>query len=186
MSRFVIRMALFAGVVSVTAAVPAYGQAGRVRISDAPSRRSVIRAQSPQPAYFSQPKKIIINPDQRNGPPKPMNAPQGRPVSRIPAQDGYVRLGAPMNPVPRPDIPYQVGSTFSTNQAFSPHEMLYPHSYRAMYPPYFYQVRGQWYSILGHMTNHEFWELKGTQVDVDYCSRIPLMSRFQNPILWFE
>lgn len=42
-------------------------------------------------------------------------------------------------PSPRPDIPAEVGWTLVTNPAFHPYEMTYAHSYRAMYPPYYYK-----------------------------------------------
>ena len=45
-----------------------------------------------------------------------------------------------MYPTPLPNIPYQVGATVLTNQALYPHEMLYAHTYRALYPPYYYEV----------------------------------------------
>jgi hypothetical protein len=32
-----------------------------------------------------------------------------------------------------------VGSTVITNQALYPHEMLYAHKYRAIYPPFYYE-----------------------------------------------
>lgn len=173
MSRLVFQRSLLAGMLAAT------------MISSAGAQVGVIRAPSPQPVFDYQPRKIIINPHPGSGPPLPMRH-DAQPVRRIPAQNGYVRLQAPLYPVPRPNIPYQVGSTFNTNQAFAPYEMLYPHSYRALYPPYYYEVNGRWYSILGHMTNHEYWKLRGTSVQVDYCSRIPLMSRFRNPLLWFD
>jgi hypothetical protein len=57
---------------------------------------------------------------------------------------GYVppchpQLNSSLYPCPRPDIPSEVGSTIITNQAFYPHEMLYGHQYRAIYPPFYYE-----------------------------------------------
>ena len=121
------------------------------------------------------PKKIVIDPNQRSGAPKAM--PNGAAKYGSPEQAGYVQLSAPLYPVPRPNIPYQVGATYITNQAFAPHEMLYPHSYRAFYPPYFYRSRGM--TIFGK--THEVWELEGTEVQIEYRSSVPFFSRFRNP-----
>lgn len=51
----------------------------------------------------------------------------------------YPQLNSSLYPCPRPDIPQEVGSTLITNQAFYPHEMLYAHQYRAIYPPFYYE-----------------------------------------------
>jgi len=51
----------------------------------------------------------------------------------------YPPLNSALYPCPRPDVPYEVGRTIITNQALYPHEMLYAHRYRAIYPPYFYK-----------------------------------------------
>src|SRR5262245_24404815 len=63
------------------------------------------------------------------------------PGGAIPADQltgyGYPYLNAPLYPSPQPNVPVQIGSSVYTNQAFAPHEMLYPHTYRAMYPPFF-------------------------------------------------
>ena len=92
----------------------------------------------------------------------------------IPQQPGYVRLGAPMYPSPRPNIPIWSGATMITSPAFAPHEMLYPHTYRAIYPPYYHRVKGGWiWTPLG-IRSHERWELQGTQVEVKYQSRPPI------------
>jgi len=57
------------------------------------------------------------------------------------AQGGqYPQLDASLYPCPRPDIPAEVGGTMITNAAFYPHEMLYAHKYKAMYPPYYYRT----------------------------------------------
>lgn len=134
-------------------------------------------AQGPQrAAYYAPPKKIVIDPHQRRGAPQamPNNAASGR---TLPNQPGYVYLNAPLYPVPRPNIPYQVGSTYITNQAFAPHEMLYPHTYRAMYPPFYYRSTG--ISVFGK--THENWELEGTEVEIEYRSSVPFFSRLRNP-----
>jgi len=88
-------------------------------------------------------------------------------------QSGYVRLNAPMYPCPRPNIPIWTGSTMITNQAFAPHEMLYPHKYRAMYPPFYHRVHGFYFWTPFGMRSHESWRLQGTMVKVNYRSHWP-------------
>jgi hypothetical protein len=88
-------------------------------------------------------------------------------------QEGYVRLGAPLYPSPRPNIPIWVGSTMITNQALAPHEMLYPHTYRAIYPPFYHRVKGGWVLTPFGVRSHEKWELQGTMVQVKYRSSYP-------------
>ena len=84
----------------------------------------------------------------------------------------YPNLHAPLYPTPKPNIPYQTGATIITNQALAPHEMLYPHSYRAMYPPFYYSV---W--SLDHCP-------KGTVVKVKYRSYISPLAKFIPPAIW--
>lgn len=91
---------------------------------------------------------------------------------------GYPYLNAPMYPVPRPDIPYQTGGAFITNQALDPHEMLYAHSYRSMYPPYYYEVVGGWKTLPWGVNQSEHWRLRGTVVTVKYRSSFKLTSGF--------
>lgn len=93
-------------------------------------------------------------------------------VAQYPAP-GYVRLGAPMYPTPRPNIPIWTGSTVITNQAFAPHEMLYAHTYRAIYPPFYHRVKGGWFLTPLGVRSHEHWELQGTTVQVKYRSSYP-------------
>ena len=88
-------------------------------------------------------------------------------------QQGYVRLGAPMYPTPRPNIPIWAGSTMITNQALAPQEMLYPHTYRAIYPPFYHRVKGGWILTPLGVRSHEKWELQGTMVQVKYRSSYP-------------
>jgi hypothetical protein len=88
-------------------------------------------------------------------------------------QQGYVRLGAPMYPTPRPNIPIWTGATMITNQALAPQEMLYPHTYRAMYPPFYHRVKGGWILTPLGVRSHEKWELQGTMVQVKYRSSYP-------------
>ena len=106
--------------------------------------------------------------------PQPIDAGVGMlPPQAAPQQPGYVQLGAPLYPCPRPNIPIWTGSTMITNQAFAPHEMLYPHTYRAMYPPYYHRVKGGWILTPFGIRSHEHWELQGTQVQVKYRSQYP-------------
>ena len=88
-------------------------------------------------------------------------------------QPGYAYLGAPMYPCPRPNIPIWTGSTMITNQALAPHEMLYPHTYRAIYPPFYHRVKGGWILTPFGVRSHEKWELQGTEVQVKYRSSYP-------------
>jgi len=86
--------------------------------------------------------------------------------------------GAPLNPgtalypAPVPGIPQQIGGTSVSNQFLHPHEMLYQHRYRALYPPYYYKVNGKWGVTPFGVWSHEDWHLQGTMVDVKYHSRV--------------
>jgi len=51
----------------------------------------------------------------------------------------FPQINTSLYPSPKPDVPREVGWTVITTPALSPHEMLYAHQYRAMYPPYFYK-----------------------------------------------
>jgi hypothetical protein len=78
-------------------------------------------------------------------------------------------LNSSLYPCPRPDVPYEVGQTLITNQAFYPHEMLYAHRYKALYPPYCYENKCG-------LTCLPFFPkpcLKGTVVKVKYKSTLP-------------
>lgn len=107
-------------------------------------------------------------------PPMPIDASQSAVAPGVPlAEPGYVRLGAPLYPSPRPNIPIWTGSTVITNQALAPHEMLYPHTYRAIYPPYYHRVKGGWWVTPFGVRSHEKWELQGTMVQVKYRAHYP-------------
>lgn len=95
----------------------------------------------------------------------------------------YPQTGASLYPAPVPGIPHQVGGTAIMNQAFHPHEYLYPHRYRALYPPYYYKVNGGWLVTPFGVWSHEDWYLKGTQVDVQYKSHISPLSGFHKPVI---
>ncbi|QDU12137.1 hypothetical protein [Gimesia aquarii] len=96
---------------------------------------------------------------------------------------GYPQLGAPMYPSPKPGIPNYVGRTIITNQALAPQEMLYPHEYKAMYGPYYYNVKGGWMWTPFGMRSHERWKLEGTQVHVKYKSDFGFFPRFIPPLV---
>jgi len=95
---------------------------------------------------------------------------------------GYPYLNAPMYPTPSPNVPYQTGGTMITNQALSPHEMLHPHSYKAMYPPFYYRVRGHWVVTPHGVQSREVWSLEGTTVSVKYRSKWRPFSGFKPAI----
>jgi hypothetical protein len=81
----------------------------------------------------------------------------------------YPALNSSLYPCPRPDVPYEVGQTIITNQAFYPHEMLYCHRYKAIYPPYFYENK----CGLACLPFFPKPRLKGTCVTVKYKTCLP-------------
>lgn len=126
--------------------------------SGMPQQASYLRAENGAGGGFTAP--MPIDPNQ---------VAPGVPV----AEPGYVRLGGAMYPTPRPNIPIWTGSAVITNQALAPHEMLYPHTYRALYPPYYHRVKGHWLLTPLGVRSHERWELQGTMVQVKYRSNYP-------------
>ncbi|MBX3441167.1 MAG: hypothetical protein KF774_02080 [Planctomyces sp.] len=90
----------------------------------------------------------------------------------------YPRLNAPLYPSPVQSIQPWSGGTIITNQALAPHEMLYPHKYHAMYPPFYYRVKGCWVWTPFGMRQHEQWKLQGTEVKVNYRSTYAPFSGF--------
>lgn len=103
------------------------------------------------------------------------------PGAASPAYGQYPQLSAPLYPSPVQYTPPYNGGTIITNQAFAPHEMLYPHTYHAMYPPFFYKVNGGWiWTPLG-MRQHENWQVQGTEVTVKYRSHYPLFGGYHPP-----
>jgi len=81
----------------------------------------------------------------------------------------YPQLNSSLYPCPKQNVPVEVGQTFITNQAFYPHEMLYAHQYRALYPPFFYDNKCG-------LTCLPFFPkpcLKGTLVTVKYKTTYP-------------
>lgn len=97
-----------------------------------------------------------------------------------PSTAGFVRLNSPLYPAPLQNIPHQVGGVVITNPALAPHEMLYRHQYRALYPPFYYRVRGSWMWTPFGIESHDKWELVGTEVRVRYESDTSLMRRLGN------
>ncbi|MBL8819321.1 MAG: hypothetical protein JNL58_25035 [Planctomyces sp.] len=163
------------------------------------------------PQYFSATGDQFTNPVpvhpgnnwQQYSPPVPVHVTSGAqfsPISRsnagqpvmtnpvgttIPQNLGtYPQTGAALYPAPVPGIPQQIGGTVIPNQAFHPHEMLYAHRYRAMYPPYYYKVNGGWVVTPFGVWSHEDWKLQGTMVDVKYKSHISPFSLFHGPKGW--
>lgn len=112
--------------------------------------------------------------------PMPVGPQPGAPIV-APMQQGYVHLGAPLYPSPRTNIPAWTGVTVVPTPALAPHEMLYPHTYRAIYPPYYHRVKGGYIWTPFGMRSHEKWELQGTQVQVKYRSEYPLLKPFHPP-----
>jgi hypothetical protein len=104
----------------------------------------------------------------------------GHPVPAPPPR--YPQLDAALYPAPQPGIPTYTGGTIITNPALAPHEMLYPHAYRALYPPYYYKVRMDGFSLplIGGKTCHRV-ELQWTEVKVKYKSQISPFTLFFPP-----
>lgn len=95
----------------------------------------------------------------------------------------YPNTGASLYPSPVATVPYQVGGTAITNQAFNPHEMLYAHKYKSLYGPYYYRVKGGWAATPFGMWSQEEWKVEGTEVEVEYRSHISPFSGFKPPFL---
>ncbi|MEZ6057971.1 MAG: hypothetical protein R3C01_14830 [Planctomycetaceae bacterium] len=107
---------------------------------------------------------------------------QGQPQMQYMAPVGqYPRLDAPLYPSPVQNVPSYTSGSIVTNQAFAPHEMMYAHSYHAMYPPYYHKVKGGWFWTPRGMRQHEEWELQGTEVTVNYRSSVRPFSGFIAP-----
>lgn len=93
----------------------------------------------------------------------------------------YPRLNAPLYPAPVQYTPPWNGAAIITNQALSPHEMLYPHEYRAMYPPFYHRVKGHWIVTPFGVKQNETWRLQGTEVKVNYRAYRNPFARFFYP-----
>jgi len=94
------------------------------------------------------------------------------------AGGGYPQRNMPLYPGPRQSTQPWTGGAIITNQAFAPHEMLYPHKYHAMYGPFYYRVKGCWLWTPFGMRQHEQWKLQGTEVKVNYRSTFAPFSGF--------
>lgn len=86
-------------------------------------------------------------------------------------------------PAPQPGIPQQIGGTAIPTHALHPHEMLYAHRYKAVYPPYYYKVNGGWIVTPWGVWSKENWKLQGTTVDVKYKSHISPFAHFHRPVV---
>lgn len=105
-----------------------------------------------------------------------------QPGTYVPGQQ-YPQLHAPLYPAPVQYTPPWNGGSIITNQAFAPHEMLYPHTYHAMYPPFYHKVKGGWFWTPFGFRQHEHWELQGTEVTVKYRSHYPVFGGFHPPVV---
>ncbi len=94
---------------------------------------------------------------------------------------GYPQLGASLYPAPIAGIPAQMGGTSITNPALHPHEMLYAHEYKALYAPFYYEVKGEWVVTPFGVWTQENWKLRGTEVNVKYRNRISPFALFRPP-----
>lgn len=119
-----------------------------------------------------------------NGSPAPMPV-YRQPVVSAPVYQssaGYARLDAALYPSPRQDIPGYVGSTMITNPALDPHEMLYAHSYRGLYGPFYHKTYRTWVMTPFGICKNEKRVLVGTEVRVNYKSSISPFALFFPPI----
>jgi hypothetical protein len=142
-------------------------------------RQAGYRQQAPAqliPQQQARPLQVYYGPAKNGQQAKPA------PGKKRPAA-GYVQLNAPLYSSPRQNIPVQTGMTIITNPAFAPHEMLHAHEYHAMYPPFYYKVRGSWIKTPWGVKSHDVWELKGTEVIVKYRSNYGWFPHFTPPKL---
>jgi hypothetical protein len=65
-----------------------------------------------------------------------------------------------------------------TNPAFAPHEMLYAHEYRGLYPPFYHKTTRGWVLTPLGVYTKEKRVLTGTEVKVKYKSYIGPLSLF--------
>ena len=162
-----------------------------VRKAPAPPRKVVRRAPQRRAPQRRAPQRLV-----RHAPAAAAPAPRIRQVvaqaPRMPANQqppsvpttaGFARLSAPLYPSPVQNIPHQVGGVVITNPALAPHEMLYEHEYRALYPPFYYRVKGWWAWTPFGVESHDKWELMGTEVRVRYKSRPSLLQRIADPFI---
>jgi hypothetical protein len=159
--------------------------APRVVATKQPSR--VVRLRSPSGSGGKSGALVRLTGVKKTPLPAPAPAPQAeetkKGVAVIDAAPGYPHFDGGLYPCPQPFVPHQVGGTVITNQALAPHEMLYPHNYRALYPPYYHQVSGGWIVTPFGVQSFDRWRLKGTEVEVKYRSHISLFSGFSKPVI---
>jgi hypothetical protein len=102
-------------------------------------------------------------------------------TNKPPAVLQYPRFNAPLYPSPVQNVPVQVGGTIIQHPAFMPHEMMYAHEYKALYPPFYYKVRGRWWWTPFGIESHDDWELQGTEVSVKYRTKYNWRAPFFPP-----
>lgn len=118
-----------------------------------------------------------VQPANYDGIPQQLPVPYGQGVN----VGQYPQLNAPLYPSPVQYTPPWNGGAIYTNQAFAPHEMLYPHRYKALYPPFYHKVHGCWIVTPWGVRQHDKWKLEGTQVKVNYLSHRAPFSFFVPP-----
>ena len=127
--------------------------------------------------YYAYPQPMMRGPiAEHSGAPAGMQVPP-------PLAHRHSQTNAALYPCPRPGIPAYTGGTIITHPALDPHEMLYGHTYKTLYPPYYYKVSVDGFHIplIGGKTCHRV-ELIGTQVKVKYRSEYSLFSLFVPPM----
>ncbi|MCA8998616.1 MAG: hypothetical protein KDA80_16570 [Planctomycetaceae bacterium] len=134
------------------------------------------------PASSGYPQQQVQQVNHYGTSPAPYGAPAGHAYPQGYVNQGqYPHLNAPLYPSPVQYTPPWSGGTIITNQALAPHETLYPHTYHAMYPPFYHKVKGSWILTPFGIRQHEHWKLQGTEVTVKYRSSYPLFSNFMPP-----
>lgn len=185
MSRWFLHAAAFAALVAGTGMPAAHAQESAPYEIASPDANPLLPPNPAGPMRIAAQNGIVAPPV--GAPPAgpmagPIAGPVGGPVA-MPPGAGYVKLNAPMYPCPRPNIPIWTGATMITNQALAPHEMLYPHTYRAMYPPFYHRVHGKYFWTPFGMRSHENWKLQGTMVEVKYRSSWPHWGGPHKPVI---
>ena len=172
MSRTLLHAALFVIVLPVF--VPRFAVA-----------QQVTAAQQGAAAQLAEEDDIVV---ERNSPSRQTQAQPATVVRKVlksgqpvPAGAGYAVLDAPLYPCPKQGIPPQVGMTIITNPALAPHEMLYPHTYRALYPPFYHKTQRCWLMTPFGVIKNERRVLTGTEVCVKYKPCISPFTMFFPP-----
>jgi hypothetical protein len=81
------------------------------------------------------------------------------------------------------ETPSQPGTYVPGGQYPQLNAPLYPHTYHAMYPPFYYKVHGGWFWTPFGFRQHEHWKLQGTEVNVKYRSHYPLFGGWHPPVI---